>query len=161
MRAPHTKPNIRAATADDAKVVGKLAEQSADYLRRLGDTSDFNLNAKTFLRDGFGPNPAFSSLVAEQDGHIVGYLLYHFGYDADNAARNLHVIDLYVDAKTRKQGVGKALMSAAARICREAGGTELFWAVYIPNKLAASFYEGIGARYTKDLDFMKIDAEAL
>jgi hypothetical protein len=34
-------------------------------------------------------------------------------------------------------------------------------AVFVPNQLAASFYEGIGARYTKDLNFMKIDAQAL
>lgn len=88
-------------------------------------------------------------------------MLYYFGYDADNAARNLHIIDLYVDARVRERGIGKALMSFAAKICREVGGTELFWAVFAPNKLAASFYKGIGARYTKDLVFMKVDAKAL
>jgi ribosomal protein S18 acetylase RimI-like enzyme len=152
---------IRPAIATDAIAIGKLAEQFAHYLRSLGDTGELNLNAESILRDGFGEKPAFAGLVAEQGDIVIGYLLYHFGYDADNAARNLHVIDLYVDQRARRQGVGKALMSAAAKICREAGGTELFWAVYVANNLAASFYEGIGARYTKDLCFMKIDANAL
>jgi len=153
--------NIRAASAEDAQSVGKLAQQFADYLRSLGDTTDFKLNAQTYLRDGFGTNPAFSGLVAEQDDGIVGYLLYHFGYDTDNAMRILHVVDLYVDKSVRRQGVGKALMSAAAKLSRDAGGMQLFWSVYVNNKMAASFYESLGARYTKDLLFMTIMADAL
>jgi ribosomal protein S18 acetylase RimI-like enzyme len=132
--------NIRAASADDAEAVGRLAEQFADYLRSLGDTTDFKLNAQTYLRDGFGTNPAFSGLVAEKDGNIVGYLLYHFGYDSDNAMRILHVVDLYVNESVRRLGIGRALMSAAAKLSRDAGGTELFWSVYVHNKVAASFY---------------------
>jgi ribosomal protein S18 acetylase RimI-like enzyme len=153
--------NIRAASAEDAQSVGKLAQQFADYLRSLGDTTDFKLNAQTYLRDGFGTNPAFSGLVAEQDGDIVGYLLYHFGYDTDNAMRILHVVDLYVDERVRRQGVGKTLMSAAAKLSRDAGGMQLFWSVYVNNRMAASFYESLGARYTKDLLFMMIRADAL
>ncbi|HKQ72553.1 MAG TPA: GNAT family N-acetyltransferase [Blastocatellia bacterium] len=153
--------NIRAASADDAEAVGGLAEQFADYLRSLGDTTDFKLNAQTYLRDGFGTNPAFSGLVAEQDGIIVGYLLYHFGYDTDNAARILHVVDLYVNENARREGVGKALMSAAARLSRDAGAMDLFWSVYVHNKMAASFYESLGARYARDLLFMTIRSDAL
>jgi ribosomal protein S18 acetylase RimI-like enzyme len=75
--------------------------------------------------------------------------------------RILHVVDLYVDEIVRRQGVGKALMSAAAKLSRDAGGMQLFWSVYVNNKMAASFYESLGARYTKDLLFMTIRADAL
>ena len=30
-----------------------------------------------------------AGLVAEVDDNVIGYLLYHFGYDSDRAARNL------------------------------------------------------------------------
>ena len=148
---------IRAATAGDAETVGQLMAQSADYLRALGDTTEFRSTAETYLRDGFGPNPAFAGLVAETYGEVVGHLLYHFGYDTDRAIRLLHVVDLMVREDKRGQGIGKALMLRAAELCRQAGGSELVWVVYKPNRPAAEFYEHLGARYIEDLDLMYWD----
>ena len=104
---------IRPALASDAQSIGNLARQFASYLRDLGDLTDFKLTANAYLRDGFGTKPAFAGLVAEDQGKVIGYLLYHFGYDSDRAARN--------------QGVGKALMARAASIAREASAEEIIW----------------------------------
>jgi ribosomal protein S18 acetylase RimI-like enzyme len=145
---------IRTATSTDATEIGQLAEQLAAYLRGLGDSTNFQFNAETYRRDGFGPNPAFAGLVAEADGQVIGYLLYHFGYDTDLAIRVMYVIDLYVREDARGQGAGTALMHEAARICQEAGGHALTWAVYATNRLAARFYERLGARYIEDLKWM-------
>ncbi len=152
---------IRPAVASDAQSIGTLARQFADYLRSLGDLTEFKLTAETYLRDGFGPIPAFAGLVAEDHGQVFGYLLYHFGYDSDRAARNLHIADLYVDQSARRQGVGKALMSHAARIARENRAEELIWSVYPANILAATFYEKLGAQRIADVFFMKLHADAL
>ena len=148
---------IRSATAEDAEAIGELAKEFVDYLRALGDTVDIQFDAEAYLRDGFGPNPAFSGLVAERDGKILGYLLYHPGYDVDDVTRTLYIIDLYVREQWRRQGVGRALMEEAAKICRRLGGTQLFWSVYVRNKPAFAFYESLGARYTQDLKFMRLD----
>lgn len=153
--------NIRAARADDAFSVGALAQQFANYLRELGDTSEFRLTAEAYLRDGFGENPAFAGLVAEEDGHVVGYLLYHFGYDSDRAARTLDIADLYVERTKRNQGVGKALMEQAAKIARDAGAEHMVWAVFRPNDLATKFYEKIGAQRIDDIFLMKLNANAI
>ena len=152
---------IRSALASDAPAVGSLAKQFASYLRSLGDQSDFSLTAEAYLRDGFGARPAFEGLVAEQDGQVIGYLLYHFGYDSDGAFRTLHVADLYVDFKARQKGVGRALMKAAAGIAREAGPREIIWSVYHANDLATAFYEKLGAQRVKGVFFMKLPADAL
>ncbi len=104
---------IRPALASDAQSIGNLARQFASYLSELGDLTDFKLTANAYLRDGFGTKPAFAGLVAEDQGKVIGYLLYHFGYDSDRAARN--------------QGVGKALMARAASIAREASAEEIIW----------------------------------
>jgi L-amino acid N-acyltransferase YncA len=132
---------IRKATIADADAIGELAKEFQEYLRALGDRTQFAFTAGTYRRDGFGPHPAFSGLVAELDGEVAGYLLYHFGYDTDRAVRLMVVLDLYVQETKRRRGLGEALMKVAARICREAGGRELMWSVFIPNKLASRFYE--------------------
>ena len=151
---------IRPALAGDAHTIGNLARQFADYLRELGDPTEFRLTAETYLRDGFGATPAFAGLVAE-DRQVIGYLLYHFGYDSDRATRNLHIVDLYVEHVARRQGVGKALMLRAAKIAREAGAEEMIWSVYYPNSLAAAFYEKLGAHRISDVFFMKLKAKAI
>ena len=145
---------VRPAQEADATAIGLLAQQFAEYLRSLGDETDFQFGPAEVLRDGFGANPAFTGIVAERQAEILGYLLYHFGYDTDRGVRQLHVIDLYVRDDARRQGIGHALMNAAAAICREHGGRELFWSVYEPNQLAANFYERLGGRYLQVLKFM-------
>jgi ribosomal protein S18 acetylase RimI-like enzyme len=152
---------IRSALATDAAAVGRLAKQFASYLRSLGDKTDFKLTAEGYLRDGFGLRPAFKGLVAEEESQVVGYLLYHLGYDSDGAFRNLHVADLYVDSTARRKGVGRALMTAAARIAREANAREMIWSVYHANDLATAFYERLGARRITEVFFMKLQADAL
>ncbi len=99
--------------------------------------------------------------MAEQRGYVIGYLLYHFGYDSDGAFRNLHIVDLYVDSKARKQGIGRALMTAAAGIARQAGSQEIIWSVYRANNLATEFYERLGAQRITEVFFMKLPADAL
>jgi ribosomal protein S18 acetylase RimI-like enzyme len=151
---------IRRALAGDAHPIGNLARQFADYLQELGDPTEFRLTAEAYLRDGFGAAPAFAGLVAENEGDVIGYLLYHFGYDSDRATRNLHIVDLYVDRAVRRRGVAKALMAQAASIAHEAGAEEMLWSVYHLNALAATFYEKLGAQRITDVFFMKIPVDA-
>ena len=152
---------IRPALTSDADSIGGLARQFADYLRELGDQTEFKLTAETYLRDGFGVAPAFAGLAAENEGHVIGYLLYHFGYDSDRASRNLHIADLYVDRAVRRRGVGKSLMAQASRIARGAGAEEMIWSVYHPNALATAFYERLGAERIADVFFMKLPTGAI
>jgi GNAT superfamily N-acetyltransferase len=149
--------SVRPATELDAPSVAGLSKEMCDYLRALGDKTDFRSSEETFLRDGFGPDAAFSSLVAEHDGRVIGYLLYHFGYDADYATRIIHVVDLYVSQAHRARGAGRALMQHVADIGRRSAVADLVWSVYKPNKLAHGFYARLGAQYIDDLDYMYLE----
>jgi GNAT superfamily N-acetyltransferase len=148
--------SIRPLTPDDADAIEQLYSQSAAYLRALGDETDFRFNAQVYQRDGFGPNAAFSGIGAVLNGHLAGYLLYTFGYDTDRAIRYVFVLDVLVDEPVRGQGIGKALMKSAASLCEEAGGSELFWAVYEKNERAKEFYRRLGAEEVTDLRFMRL-----
>jgi hypothetical protein len=95
---------IRKASLADVPAIASFAAEFAQYLRGIGDTTEFRLNANALERDGFGPAPAFGGVVAEVAGGVVGYLLYHDGYDTDEAYRLLVVADLFVTQ--RLEGVG-------------------------------------------------------
>ena len=134
-----------------------LALEFQKYLRGLGDPTNFNFGADTYLRDGFGPRPAFQGLVAEASNTVVGYALFHDGYDTDRGRRVIHLIDLYVQETQRRQGIGKALVRRVVEIGQDRGAEILFWSVYKPNEPAARFYERLGARYITGLDWMVLD----
>ena len=107
---------VRESSLADVPAFAALALEFAQYMRGLGDLTEFRLDAETLERDGFGPEPAFHGLVAEAAGEVVGYLLYHGGYDTDEACRLLMVADLFVAKSARGFGIGTAL--TRARRCR-------------------------------------------
>lgn len=145
---------VRALTAADAEIVQEMVLEFGAYLRGLGDSWTHNFTAERYLADGFGPNPAFHGLIAEDDEAALGYLLMSPNYDVDRGIRIEIVIDLWVNEKARGRGIGKALMASAADLARQRGARQLLWAVYKPNKLAADFYRGIGGQLVGDLDWM-------
>jgi len=145
---------IRPAVIGDAEAIGGMAREFTAYLQALGEEGTHCLTPERIRRDGFGPDPAFAGIVAERDGALLGYLLHHPGYDTDRAERYLVVCDLFVREAGRRQGVGRALMSAARAHCRSLGGSGLFWSVFKPNKAALAFYRGLGAATNETLDFM-------
>lgn len=155
------KISIRRATVDDADAVSKLAAEFHAYLRKLGDASIFHFNASTYIRDGFGDEPAFIGLVAHSDHDIIGYLLLQFGYDTDQSRRLAYVDDLFVSESWRGRGVGKALMTRAADTARSHGAQALWWGVHELNERAFRFYENLGARYVKGIRFMSIGVHDL
>jgi GNAT superfamily N-acetyltransferase len=151
--------NIRPCTLADADAVTTLYQQSAAYLRSLGDSSSFQFDAEAFVRDGFGEHPAFEGILAEVDGKAVGYLLYTFIYDTDRTMRVLYVLDLPVDETVRGQGIRRKLMEHAKDIAKTRGAGELFWAVYKNNKQAEEFYKRLGAEKIDDVFFMTLKVD--
>ena len=146
--------SVRSATREDAAAIEKLEREFADYLVSIGDTNPRWLDAETYLKDGFGEDSAFSGLVAESEEVVIGYLLYHSGYDVDHGGRILHVIDLFVTESARRSGTGRALMEGVVDICRRRGGKGLLWGVFLKNKLAMGFYEHLGAKYLEQEDMV-------
>ena len=128
-----------ALPGDAATVTGMVAELSA---HEGAPRPDFSV--RDFRRDGFGPNAAFTTLLAELDGAPVGYAMYHRSYDTIFGQRGSYLLDLYVSDKARMKGVGRALMAAVARATREAGGSFVWWHMQRDNDLAEGFYRKVG-----------------
>jgi GNAT superfamily N-acetyltransferase len=150
---------MRPCTPADADAMAALYQQSANYLRSLGDASTFQFTAETYIRDGFGEHPAFEGILAELNDKAVGYLLYTFTYDTDRTMRVLYMLDLLVDEAARGQGLGRKLMEQAREIAKARGAGELMWAVYKHNKGAEEFYKHLGAEKLEDVFFMTLKAQ--
>lgn len=120
----------------------------------LATKSAFDWDAKKYLRDGFGTNPAFEGFVAEVDSRVVGYALYHSGYDTDKGARLIYLIDLFVSQEWRRRGIGEKLMQSISEVGRKRNAEWIVWNVFKRNPSATSFYEKLGARYEDELHIM-------
>jgi GNAT superfamily N-acetyltransferase len=88
--------------------------------------------------DGFGPQAAFTPLVAELDGTVVGYVFFAKGYNTDVAGRSMWLHDLFVAPSARGRGVGRALMAVVAAETVRAGCVSLEWGVHPANAGALS-----------------------
>lgn len=147
---------VRPIRREDADSVVGMAQEFGAYLKSLGDSWEPKFTAAKYLEDGFGPKPAFGGFICEEAEKPLGYLLHAPNYDVDLACRSLMVIDLWVRPWTRRLGVGRKLMDAAAERARQDGAGYVFWSVYKPNVLARRFYDGIGGKSVDDLDFMTL-----
>lgn len=99
-----------------------------------------NLSTERALADIIAPDAPVSSLVAEQDGRLIGYALWCFSYETAWAARGAYLVDLYVRETARGEGVGGALLRAVARATRDSGGEFVWWTAYARNERARGFY---------------------
>jgi len=150
------KIKIRPIKRSDAEQVGQMIQGMAEYLRGLGDNTDFQFSAKSFLRDGFGPHRAFYGFIAEVGGKATGYSLYHDGYNTDKGYRIVYLADLYVRPEFRGIGLGRQLIEAVKTAAKKRGAKKMFWTVYALNRAARKFYWHIGARYSTDMLEMKL-----
>ena len=155
---------IRPAEKSDADLVISLYQQFENYVRGLTPNVSIEeglFDAERYRTDGFGENPAFWGLVAEDGDEAVGYLLYYFGYDSERAYRTMHLVDLYVAEKHRSHGVGREFMKRAKEICTKSNVKEIVWSVYKPNRAARVFYNKLGAELDDEADHMYLEVEKL
>jgi len=112
-------------------------------------------------RDGFGENPLFHCLLAEQDGKPAGFAIYLYNYSTFDGQMALHVEDLYVVPELRGLGIGKELLAFAAAIAVEMGSRRLQWEVLDWNLPAIQFYGSLGAYFVDQWRNMRLTGEAV
>jgi GNAT superfamily N-acetyltransferase len=144
---------IRPSLASDAEGIEALFREFVAYLRSIGDQADYHFSAQQYIRDGFGPDPVFRGLVAENASGLHGYLLFCRTYDGEYI-RNFYIIDLYVQHASRGKGIGRMLMNSLREIAFAEGIPRLSWTVHKNNAGALRFYEKLGAQYCQNTHFM-------
>jgi ribosomal protein S18 acetylase RimI-like enzyme len=137
---------IRRAVADDVPALLELMQQLAKFEHY---DADFAVTAETLLAQGFERNPPdFCALIAEDPdvtGVLSGMLVYYTIPFTFRARPTLFIKELYVAESGRGQGIGEALMRAAAGEALALGCATIKWQVADWNTRARAFYERLGA----------------
>jgi GNAT superfamily N-acetyltransferase len=138
--------SIRAATVDDVKLLRNLIRELAEYENELDQVL---ITEADLVRDGFGPQPKFSVLLAYWDHEPAGYALF-FDFYSTWRGRQMFLEDLFVREQFRGRKLGKALLAAVARIAVDGNCHALRWEVLDWNHSAVKFYEQLGAEFLDD-----------
>ncbi len=85
-------------------------------------------------------------LIALTGGTIVGSIVMNVTFPAFELTLSLHIRDLYIATTARRQGVGRMLVKAAARLAICEGFSALEWTTDAMNTAARKMYEICGAK---------------
>jgi len=131
---------IRKAVEEDCPQMVKLVHELALY-EKLPDevTIDFN----HFVESGFGENPVWWALVAENEEEIIGFALYYIRFSTWKGQR-MYLEDLLVTEKMRGKGVGKLLFDKLIEEAKEKNLSGIAWQVLDWNEPAINFYKKLG-----------------
>jgi GNAT superfamily N-acetyltransferase len=149
---------IRPAVAEDVPQILEFIRALAEYER---EPDAVTATEADLLRDGFGPNPYYWCLIAEQDGKPAGFALCFFSYSTWLGRAGVYLEDLFVLPAMRGLGIGKALLQRVAVIAVEKDCPRLGWEVLDWNTPAIDFYRAMGAEFLDEWRNVRVTGEAL
>ena len=96
------------------------------------------------------------ALVADYDGQLLGLTHYLFHRSTSMIPPNCYLQDLFTDANTRGQGIGRALIEAVYEQAAAAGCLRVYWQTHETNVTAMKLYDNVAKRsgfvvYSKEL----------
>ena len=149
---------IRAATPTDVGQILSFIRSLATYER---EPDAVTATEEGLLQHGFGPNPFYSCLVAEQDGQPAGFALFFYNYSTWLGRPGLYLEDLFVEPGFRGLGIGKALLQQVAAVAMEKGCGRMQWEVLDWNTPAIDFYRAMGAEFLDEWRNVRLSGDAI
>ncbi|HET8565567.1 MAG TPA: GNAT family N-acetyltransferase [Solirubrobacterales bacterium] len=118
---------------------------------RVEDVSDERNRA--FFRRFLAPSEDGLLLGARRGGALAGYACLYWHFSSLEACESVLMNDLFVVEGMRGDGVGRALIGAAAEVARERGAPSLEWATAPDNHTAQRLYDSTGAERSEWLTY--------
>ncbi|WP_346900521.1 GNAT family N-acetyltransferase [uncultured Roseibium sp.] len=149
---------IREATEADLPRLARLfAEMESHYGSPAGGQVEM---VETRLKAWFADNTDTTLLVAEENGELNGVTSLVPLFPAGQLREALFVKDVFVSERARGQGLGEALLRAAAAIAKKRGSYRLELTVDRTNTGAARLYQRLGAQDTSKM-YLRWDEKML
>ncbi len=133
---------IRRAMPADVPSIYQLIVELAEYEKALHEVKN---TPEQLLKDGFGEQPLYGTIVAEVNGEVVGMSLYYYRYSTWKGKR-LYLEDLIIKEAYRGYGLGKRLLEATVEEARQTQCSGLMWQVLDWNEPSIEFYKKFGAK---------------
>ncbi|MFV0136413.1 GNAT family N-acetyltransferase [Streptomyces sp. HMX87] len=131
-------PHIRRARPEDEEPLRQLDRETWSYLHAVTPRPGAD---EPFFRERCGPG---DHLVAELDGHAVGYVRLGFPTELPANAHVRRINGLAVADAARGRGVGRALLRTAVEDARRSGARRITLRVLGHNTAARRLYESEG-----------------
>ncbi len=136
--------NIRKAVIADCPAMLELVRELALYEKA---PQEVTVDPQHFEESGFGPNPVWWALVAEDEaGLVVGFALYYIRYSTWKG-QVMYLEDILVTEKMRGKGIGSMLVDRLIAEARERGFRRIVWQVLEWNESAINFYKKYNAQF--------------
>ncbi|MEZ4946673.1 MAG: GNAT family N-acetyltransferase [Cyclobacteriaceae bacterium] len=148
---------IRGGREEDLPAVLDLIHELAAY---TGFSDQVDNSVARMKEDGFGPNPIYGLLVAEQDGVILGTSIYYYRYSTWKGKR-LYLEDLVVKERMRKKGIGKLLFEATMKKSLAEKCSGLMWQVLDANANAIEFYKKYNTSFDRQFINCSLNAKSI
>ncbi len=128
---------IRKGEYEDLPRVLELIKELALYEKA---PEEVNNTLEMMQEDGFGENPVFEFIVAEENDEIHGLSIYYWRYSTWKGKR-IYLEDLIVTESQRGAGIGKMLFDETITLGKAGGATGMMWQVLDWNEPAINFYK--------------------
>ena len=131
---------IRKAAKEDCQQIMDLVHELANYEKLAGEIT---VSFDHFVKSGFGENPIWWAIVAENEDKIIGFALYYIRFSTWKGQR-MYLEDLLVTEKMRGKGIGKLLFDELIKEAKEKSLSGIAWQVLDWNEPAINFYKKLG-----------------
>lgn len=138
--------NIRKASKNDLPEVLNLVKELAIYENA---PEEVTIKLKDLEKDGFGDNPLFWIILAENSKGIIGMSFYFIRYSTWKG-KCLYLEDLVVKEEYRGKKIGEALFEATIKTAKEINAKQMNWQVLDWNEPAINFYKKFDAELDEE-----------
>jgi len=151
---------VTAAQPAQAKAIAEIAEE----MDRFYGATKMEPQETRIRQIGealFSDPPSAYSLLAWDDGELVGFAAYSFLWPAIGLTRSLYLKELYISTKARQAGIGKLLMQHLYDIAVKNNCSRVEWTTDNDNREAQLFYAELGVPLKGSKLFYRIEGDEL
>jgi len=143
-----------------AKAIAEIAEEM-DRFYGATEVEPRETRTRQIGEALFIDPPSAYSLLAWDDGKLVGFAAYSFLWPAIGLTRSLYLKELYVSTSARRTGTGKLLMQHLYDIAVKNDCSRVEWTTDSDNQEAQLFYAELGVPVKESKLFYRIEGDEL